>query len=423
MVEKTNLTSKLAVSLFLMILAATVLPADTIYVDDNGPADFSNIQAAIDDANDGDAVLVADGIYMGVGNLNLDFKGKAITVRSQNGPDKCIINCLMAGRGFTFHSGEDANSVLDGFTVTNGCLGNGAGIYCGSSSPTIRNCVITGNTAPWIQGFPGWFATDGGGIGLQGSSAVIANCIISNNTATESGGGIWSEVGSPTIVNCIISNNEASGGMGGGIYCYTRGDPDPRLSPIINNCIIAGNSAYIGGAIYRSKGEIANCTICYNSADLRGGGVYQCSGSITNCIIWGNGDDLYESYATYSCIEDNDAGTGNINSDPCFADAAKGDYHLKSQAGRWDANEGRWMIDEVTSLCIDAGDPASPIGLEPFPNGGIINMGAYGGTLEASKSYFGKPPCETIVAGDINGDCIVNLKDFALMAYHWLEEK
>ncbi|MHC4643702.1 MAG: hypothetical protein ACYS32_18830, partial [Planctomycetota bacterium] len=70
---------------------------------------------------------------------------------------------------------------------------------------------------------------------------------------------------------------------------------------------------------------------------------------------------------------------------------------------------------------IDAGDPAIPIGLEPFPNGGIINMGAYGGTAEASKSYFGEPVCEIIVAGDINGDCIVNSVDFALMAAHWLE--
>lgn len=77
----------------------------------------------------------------------------------------------------------------------------------------------------------------------------------------------------------------------------------------------------------------------------------------------------------------------------------------------------------MTSLCIDAGDPNSPIGFEPFPNGGIINMGAYGGTREASKSYFGRPPCETIMAGDINGDCIVNFKDFALMAFHWLEER
>ncbi len=76
----------------------------------------------------------------------------------------------------------------------------------------------------------------------------------------------------------------------------------------------------------------------------------------------------------------------------------------------------------MTSPCIDAGDPMSPIGHEPFPNGGIVNMGAYGGTAEASKSYFGEPVCETIVAGDIDGDCKVNLSDSAIMALHWLED-
>jgi hypothetical protein len=65
---------------------------------------------------------------------------------------------------------------------------------------------------------------------------------------------------------------------------------------------------------------------------------------------------------------------------------------------------------------------SSPIGYEPFPNGGIINMGAYGGTPEASKSYFDSPLCETIIAGDIDGDCKVDFQDFAIMAFHWLQD-
>jgi hypothetical protein len=64
----------------------------------------------------------------------------------------------------------------------------------------------------------------------------------------------------------------------------------------------------------------------------------------------------------------------------------EGDCHLKSQAGRWDPVARLWVQDEVTSPCIDAGDPATPAGDEPQPNGGRINMGAYGGTAEASKS-------------------------------------
>jgi len=121
----------------------------------------------------------------------------------------------------------------------------------------------------------------------------------------------------------------------------------------------------------------------------------------------------------YSCLSEPWPGTGNIVADPCFADAAGGDYHLKSQAGRPDNATLSWVCDELSSPCIDAGDIAAPIGLEPFPNGGVINMGAYGGTAEASKSYFGREPCETVLAGDLNGDCLVDWRDFGIMAVHW----
>ncbi|UCG55609.1 MAG: hypothetical protein JSU70_12155, partial [Phycisphaerales bacterium] len=100
-----------------------------------------------------------------------------------------------------------------------------------------------------------------------------------------------------------------------------------------------------------------------------------------------------------------------------------GDYHLKSQAGRWDPSTRTWVVDDVTSPCIDAGDINTAVGSEPFPSGGIINMGAYGGTAEASKSYFAEPVCDTIVAGDINGDCKVDFADFEIMASHWLEKR
>ncbi|MCF7973408.1 MAG: hypothetical protein K9N55_06305 [Phycisphaerae bacterium] len=115
-------------------------------------------------------------------------------------------------------------------------------------------------------------------------------------------------------------------------------------------------------------------------------------------------------------------GPGNINVAPAFVDPDHSDYHLQSQAGHWDAMTGDWMADQATSPCIDAGCQADPIGHEPFPNGGIVNMGFYAGTAQASRSYFNGPVCETIVAGDINGDCLVDFKDFALMAGHWAED-
>ena len=116
-------------------------------------------------------------------------------------------------------------------------------------------------------------------------------------------------------------------------------------------------------------------------------------------------------------------GVGNIDADPYFVDPTNDDFHLKSQAGRWDPERQTWVRDDVTSPCIDAGDPMIPINLEPFPNGGFVNMGAYGGTREASKSYFGEPVCETIVAGDINGDGQVNRADLEIMALHWTDDE
>jgi hypothetical protein len=109
--------------------------------------------------------------------------------------------------------------------------------------------------------------------------------------------------------------------------------------------------------------------------------------------------------------------------DPLLVDPNGDDYHLKSHGGRWDADHQNWVLDDVTSPCIDAVDPASPVGGEPFPSGGKINMGAYGGTPEASKSYFGQPLCETVISGDINGDCKVDFRDLAIMAMSWLEDR
>jgi len=323
---------------------------------------------------------------------------------------------------------------------------NGAGMYNYNSDPIVTNCTFSDNWAYSEVYFP-----NGGGICNIHSNPKVTNCTLSGNVAKGLGGGIYNNCHSnPTIKNCKI------GGMsyqGAGITC------DGESAPIITDCILSGFAYFEGGAIYCSGGSspaITNCVISGTSDEAAGGGLYVVASSPTlinctisgsqawggpgaglyfgnesrpvvkNCIVWGN---VYENTAiggdsapliTYSDIDFE--GEGNIYTDPCFADSANGDYHLKSQAGRWDPNSARWVKDNITSPCIDAGDPKSPIGLEPFPNGGIINMGAYGGTEQASKSYFGEPVCETIVAGDINGDCIINLKDFALMAFHWLEE-
>jgi len=445
----------------LFVLAATACQGRTITVDDDGPADFNNIQAAIDDANDGDTVEVQPGSYTGRGNRDIDFLGKAITVTGidPDDPDtvaQTVIDCNSQGGGFDFRNSEDANSVLNGLTITNAIH---SGIMCDRASPLILNCRLIKN-----------FGTTGGGIDSSYSSPIIANCTLAENQASYEGGGVYCYGGTPSLTACLLAGNSAP--MGGGISC--RAD-----EIVIANCLITGNSGS-GVACVGGRANLINCVITGNRALNSGGGILCFAHPdpqviVTNCIIRGNtgrnGDQIYlvgtsprvgghlfpELNVSFSNVQGGAEaigydspqdlqglfwGQGNIDADPCFVDAGfwdpngtpedanddfwvngRGDYHLKSQAGRWDANEGRWTIDDVTSPCVDAGDPMDPIGPEAFPNGGIINMGAFGGTGEASKSYFGQPPCETIMAGDVNGDCIIDFRDFRLMALHWMEDR
>ena len=439
-----------------------------------------SIQDAIDAASDGDTIVVQEGTYF----ENVNFKGKNIVLTSTDPDDPRIVAATVidgnqAGCVITFAGTEDETCVLAGFTISNG-YDTWAGGICGgtwevATHAIIRNNMITENTL-WNGGavvfcdgliqnntvcktsilctgaalcdcqgtIEGNAIVDNPCTGLvgcsglvhnnyiSGNSTALANCsgIIQNNTISDNlceGLGLCNGIIQNNIVSnnregiyrgdeAIIRNNVITGNWAGGlIYCHGE----------IRNNLIAGNSSALGGGLSMCGGTIENNTIAHNSAS-NGGGFYCCGGTIRNCIIWGNtateGAQLYgSSQPSYSCIQDwMEGGEGNIDVDPCFADVNNGNYHLKSQAGRWDANEGRWTIDEVTSPCIDAGDPMTPIGPEPFPNGGIINMGAYGGTVEASKSYFDNPLCEIIVAGDINSDCAVNFLDFRLMALHWL---
>jgi hypothetical protein len=168
----------------------------------------------------------------------------------------------------------------------------------------------------------------------------------------------------------------------------------------MSNCTFAANSADAGGGTFNgfdSAPIFTNCNLISNEARMPGGGGgilnYENSVAVlSNCIIWSNingqltGNSGGNSKVTYSNVEGGFAGEGNIDSEPFFADPDKGDYHLKSQAGRWDPAIQMWVSDSVTSPCIDAGDPSTPLGAEPWPNGGIVNMGAYGGTGEASKT-------------------------------------
>jgi len=206
----------------------------------------------------------------------------------------------------------------------------------------------------------------------------------------------------------LLVNNTIVDCPGAGIKCFDLGrwGPPYRLNPG------GGTAKVINCIIWDCGRPITLADSPSNEIEDRGSHV-----TVTYCDIDGGQGGVSVS-GTHSTVT---WGRGNIDADPLFADPSVADFHLKSQAGHWDSAGETWVVDDVTSPCIDAGDPSSPLGREPFPNGGRVNMGAHGGTAEASKSYFGEPICETIVAGDINGDCKVDFKDFAIMVSHWLE--
>ncbi len=168
-------------------------------------------------------------------------------------------------------------------------------------------------------------------------------------------------------------------------FYYGEG-PDSTL----NNFII--RDSFMGVFIAGSSPTISNLTIVGNKY-----GIEAYAGSepdISNTILWNNSDDdLFQCQARYSCIErgGEGEGEGNITFDPLFVDPDSGDYHLHSERGRYWPEHGVWVLDKVTSPCVDGGDPnVAPLD-EPVPNGGRINIGAYGGTLEASLSPSGQP--------------------------------
>lgn len=215
--------------------------------------------------------------------------------------------------------------------------------------------------------------------------------------------------GSITTSSAVIN---AGGGAG---VIFDRGEGS---ASVLKNFIIKNAETAI--SIIDSSPTIRNITIVNNQDGIEAAGTS--SPDVRDCILWNNtGDDLIGCQVQYSCIEDGDTGTGNISDDPYFVDN-NNNFHLKSRARRWDMKNEIWVVDNVISPCIDAGDTTSSVAwLEPFPNVGVVNMGAYGGTDKASGSYFGGLECSTIVAGDINGDCVVDFKDFRLMSNNWME--
>ena len=411
---------------------------------------YDNIQSAIDDANDYETIVVTIGTYTGTGNRDIDFGGKVITLRSidPNNFDivaETIIDCQGstsdAHRGFNFHSGEDANSIINGLTITNGGGGIRGSIYCYNSGPTIKNCIITNNI----------MKDHGSGIYCgYDSNAIITNCLITSNTfdPVGYGGGIYCYRSSPIITNCIITNNSAvgHGRHGGGICCWGA-DQNSGSNPIVANCIVSGNSAgHRGGGLYAywSSPTFVNCTVIGNKA-LEGGGIGSFRESnpfVVNCIVRDNiapdgnqlalintlrvwpWEEITEMTVSHSDIEGGQAdvcvdpnmllhwGQGNIDLDPNFVDP-----------GCWDANDPCDPNDDffVTgnyhllpgSECIDIGDNNSVPAVSSADIDGEQRI--FNDTVDIGADEVVTNPI------DLNNDGIVDELELVVLTEEWLQ--
>lgn len=269
----------------MLIASNAALAQTTLYVPDDHPT----IQAAINAAAAGDTVIVRPGTYV----EHIYFLGKAITVKSEKGPEVTIVDGEDFGTVVSFMNGETEQAVLEGFTITNGDGRYGGGVHCAHSSPTIVGNVITEN--------------EGGGIGCYEASPVIRhNTITLNTNIYTSGGGIRCELSFPVIeLNTIGGNSTVA--CGGGIHCHIS-------APVIGRNEINGNKSVWGGDgiyCYSSSPVIELNTISGHDCIYNGGGIFLAfgSGTLQGNLITGNtakdGGGIFISHSTSMTMSNN----------------------------------------------------------------------------------------------------------------------
>jgi len=324
---------------------------------------YESIQDAIDFSSNGDTVYISKGTYeediliedkdialIGVSASSTTISGNLVLKNSDSSIGSLAI-LFREGEKVTYSDKDNTD-----FEIS-----NNSGITAINSEITVKDCIIMPD--------PLVFEGDRYGRGIYALNLYEPNDIevlIENNIILNTDGGIY--LFSQTFRDGIsgeIKNNTLDLNRHGVVLTMQKGLPEIHHN-IITRSQNAIHLSY--DSLLTQRLEI----ITYNCFG---------AGSVTNTKhVWCRALSAQQS-----------AGEGNIIADPQYADPnfyelEKGDYHLMSQAGRWDPVMKTWLQDNITSPCIDAGDPNTPVSNEPLPNGGRINMGAYGGTLEASKS-------------------------------------
>ncbi len=246
---------------------------------------FASIQAAIVAASAGSQIVVCPGTY----GENLDFRGKALHLRSAEGPWRTVVDGGGRAPVVTFSSGEGFGSVLEGFTLTGGA-GIAGGIFLTQSSPTIVRNVIRGNTGQF-----------GGGI-LVGNLAypvIVGNWIAENRAELDAGGFFIGYKSLPTLYANTVYGNVAE--YYGGAWWQYLWD-----FPLVRNSIFWGNTQVQGPPSYT-----------YAWGDV----------TYSNLEGWPSGET---------------GGEGNTSADPRFVHPAAGDLHLRADSPCRDAGTGRW---------------------------------------------------------------------------------
>jgi hypothetical protein len=338
------------------------------------PSVCPTIQSALDVATLPGTIRVAPGIY----HENLHFKGAPVTVLAPFGPAVTTIDAGQNGPAVTIDQGEGPDSVLDGFTLTNGSGApglfrqEGGGILVRHSSPTLRNLVVTGNEMSARS-------DSGGGAFLEYSDVTIENSVFTNNHVPYYGGGLHLSVSRARLDHVVVDGNTATYGAGIALYYSSIDVTNAALTrntgywgggafiqgnggSTFTNVSMVQNAGALGGAIATyadATVDLVNVTMSGGAAWQTTGGVYAHPGGtirFDHCNFWDNaGGDV-------GGLPSPIGADGNVSVDPGFVDTSS------PQSLDWDLH-----LTPLSPL-RNAGTPA----LQNH-DGTVSDIGAYGG--------------------------------------------